>query len=793
MHIADALQQAGLNPFPCRLDKTPAIHKGENWKALEPGPRHWPSPLAGVPVPAGILVIDLDLYKGVTREAVDHLLGCVLPWDTALIQKTQSGGEHYAFRCEYQARNGSNLHGLRGFDTRSAGKGYICTGEPYYTGVGFGVFSMVQPGILPCIPDETMTLLEHAGATPTPAAPTGDTPDAKTVLAALGHIDPGCDRAKWVKVGMALKSWGDPEGFDVWAHWSSGGLDGHEMPSNYVAEHLSHQWESFKAEGDTTLGSLFYEAIQGGWVPPSRLDIAQAFGAGSVDADAFNGIVDRIVSHGGDPKYTESLISDIRGVGGNALQVATLLAVLTHQLKEAGLLTGPIRKALDGIASPRTPGMYGKNHTENAAMYLERCYPSGGIVRADQTWYTYDGKSWVERSDDDVIHAVGMELMPAKPMHSTITGTCSVLGAMCHSAGQRINEIDPALILFQNGVLDLRTAVLLPHDPGYFTTTILPYDFIPGALAPNWIAFLNDVFQGDAERIALLQEWFGYMMSNSYLYHKILFLLGPPRSGKGTIGRILEAVVGTANFTGLSLHSLTSDPFLASLRTKSVAFSGDTERRVNRHSVDTVIERLKKISGNDAVTFARKWKTTLSQTLPTRITLAGNHVPNLFDDSGALASRMLVLPFDVSYLDRENAQLLDQLTPELAGIAAWSLNGLARLSQRNAFTVPEASKAEMQFIAETYSPLKMFIDEGCIFDADAITGCNEIHDAYHAWAVRNKESHILPRKAFVSAFKDATRGQARYGVHRESGVVFRGFRGVGLHEYEPLGLAGAVR
>ena len=108
-------------------------------------------------------------------------------------------------------------------------------------------------------------------------------------------------------------------------------------------------------------------------------------------------------------------------------------------------------------------------------------------------------------------------------------------------------------------VLGRRQKILVAHDPGYFTTNILPYDYTPAAVAPRWHTFLHDIFEGDQERISLLQEWFGYMISNSNRYHKILFMLGPARSGKGIIGKVLEQIVGPYNFSGCELHAFASD------------------------------------------------------------------------------------------------------------------------------------------------------------------------------------------------------------------------------------------
>jgi putative DNA primase/helicase len=143
---------------------------------------------------------------------------------------------------------------------------------------------------------------------------------------------------------------------------------------------------------------------------------------------------------------------------------------------------------------------------------------------------------------------------------------------------------------------------------------------------------------------------------------------------------------------------------------------------------------------------------------------------------------MLVLPFDVSYADREDPYLVGRLLAEREGIAVWALRGLARLNAAQRFTVPRASADEMAFIAEAYSPLKAFTDSCCVLDGATTTSSAELYDAYRAWALNEQEPHILARKVFISAFKDLSRGRGcKYGTQRRGADVFRGFRGVAIN------------
>lgn len=803
MHLAEQLYAAGVKVFPCRENKNPAVGKGQDWRDYadrHPSSHPWPSALVGLPVPSGVVVIDLDTYKGITRQSAEQAIGCSLPWDSALIQTTQRGGQHYAFSVNWPVRQGSNINGVTGLDTRMGGKGYICTGGGYNT-AGFGPFAFAYPNALPRLPEACRPFFEHVAAEPSERKELpADDVDIDAIRAALAYIDPGCGRTEWVKVGLALRHQfhDDPDaGLTLFDAWSAGELWPDGCPGNYASEVMENQWFSFKPEGDTTIGSLYYEAIKQGWVPPRHLDTASAFGPGAAPSEDFNTLIDRIQEHGSDPKHTNDLTEQVRDLVCNALQRAALAAALQRELKEAGLLTKPVRAQLDTASGVDTqhvaPGMYGKNHTENAQLFLSRCYPDDTLVYSDEVWFRYTGKAWLEMPDATLHHQIAIAMLASLPQDSTTNGTYNMLSKIVYLPGRKIGDTPGHLILYDNGVLDLNTGNLLAHSPDYFTTNILPYSYAPGAPCPNWLAFLNDIFEGDQERIALLQEWFGYMMSASYVHHKIMLLLGRGRSGKGTIGHILEQVVGAQNFTGGSLHAFADDAYLESLRTKPVIFIGDAEKRVGRTVVDQVIGRVKGISAADKVSFKRKYKSSLNEILPSRITAGANSVPNLFDDSGALADRLLVLTFDVSYLGRENLYLLDELMLDIEGISAWSLLGLRRLNGNGRFTIPEASRVEMQYIAETYSPLKQFVDEVCELGGDAVLDSGDVYEAYKAWAIGNQEAHVLNRRPFVSAFKDFTRGRGcRYGIHRTPDKVIRGFKGLAVGRVESM-TAGAFK
>ena len=61
-----------------------------------------------------------------------------------------------------------------------------------------------------------------------------------------------------------------------------------------------------------------------------------------------------------------------------------------------------------------------------------------------------------------------------------------------------------------------------------------------------WLRFVREVFP-DPIAAALLQDWFGYLLLPDTSQEKMLLMVGPPRSGKGTIQKVLTELVGRSN------------------------------------------------------------------------------------------------------------------------------------------------------------------------------------------------------------------------------------------------------
>lgn len=333
-----------------------------------------------------------------------------------------------------------------------------------------------------------------------------------------------------------------------------------------------------------------------------------------------------------------------------------------------------------------------------------------------------------------------------------------------------------------NGILDVTTYELHPHTPALFAPYALPYNFDPHPPKPvEWFAFLDSIWPDDPDAIAAVQEMFGYLLSGGTSQQKMFMLVGPKRSGKGTIARVLRAMMGDANVAGPTLSSLATNFGMQSLIDRPLAIVSDA-RLSGRSDAGVIVERLLSITGEDVLTVDRKNRDAWIGQLPTRIVMLTNELPRLTDTSGALASRFIVLTMQNSFYGREDTDLLDRLLPELPAILYWSMMGLELLRDRGRFVPPASSSAAVQEMEDLGSPAGAFVRDACVVETGAEIATGELYGAWTRWCRDRGQEHVSTEQVFSRDLRAVIPGletaQRRSGVDRWR--VFVGIRRRGI-------------
>lgn len=329
----------------------------------------------------------------------------------------------------------------------------------------------------------------------------------------------------------------------------------------------------------------------------------------------------------------------------------------------------------------------------------------------------------------------------------------------------------------RNGILYLPDRSIIPATPRYFATTALGVSFDPAAKPPKaWNEFLRQLWPTDDESIALLQEWIGYLLTPDTRQQKILLLLGPKRSGKGTIARVIAALLGAASVASPTLASLGTNFGLWPLIGKTAAVIGDA-RLGGRSDIAQVVERLLSISGEDFQTIDRKHREPWTGKLSTRITIISNEPPRFTDASDALACRMLVLELSQSFYGKEDTTLTDKLTAELPGILRWAIDGWKRLRGRGRFEQPASSAGAIDDLIDLASPVAAWARQTCRTDEPDQQwwlACTDAYERFKGWCEGQGIKLVATQAVFGRDVTTATgckrvqvtRGDRRVGAYR---------------------------
>ena len=254
-----------LQIFPVRLvrddkkdkwRKVPAISKDNDWHTYKASEKEIEKAKnIGIVIPKGLICIDVDFHKGgIQLSDIDEALGCELDWDEAEAQETISGGKHYFFTVPEDRimRQGSDLLGVIGFDTRTSGKGWIASGDGYTDLTMLGLQGALDICDFPELPEDAVLSLDAVAMRDIQDS-SDDLMDMldnekldismKEVEAYMNKLTPehAANSDTWLEVGMALSHQTDnsEQGWRLFDKFSRLAMDCYDEKMN------RRRWDSF--------------------------------------------------------------------------------------------------------------------------------------------------------------------------------------------------------------------------------------------------------------------------------------------------------------------------------------------------------------------------------------------------------------------------------------------------------------------------------------------------------------------------------------------------------------------
>lgn len=375
----------------------------------------------------------------------------------------------------------------------------------------------------------------------------------------------------------------------------------------------------------------------------------------------------------------------------------------------------------------------------------------------------------------------------AKVTSGRVNNVLLALESLCVLGSDQVEEmpawldgrggtVSKGCIALRNGILDLdallaekdQAEYLLPHTPAWFSSICLDYDFDPGADCPRWKQTLFSNLENDPERISLLQEWAGYLLTPDTSQQKFLILEGEGSNGKSVYCAGIEAMLGSANVSHIQLELFGQRFALTDTLHKLANIAADCGE------MDKVAEGyLKSFTGGDRMYFDRKGVPGFSASPTARMMMATNNRPRFSDKSGGVWRRMMLVPFNREVLESERIVGMDKhewwhASGELPGILCWAIAGLYRLRKAGRFTRPALCQEMLDEYRLEINPARSFLEETCEANSFGSTSAGDLYSAYKKWCSEFGYKPLAERQFGKEVHRKFPQCKKRRGGNKEN-------------------------
>lgn len=333
-------------------------------------------------------------------------------------------------------------------------------------------------------------------------------------------------------------------------------------------------------------------------------------------------------------------------------------------------------------------------------------------------WMRYSGTHWQRENAEPALDRVIVATLQARQQ----VGLQSKDLALVRAAKPTVHHVRAAKYLLRsllwvdiaefdcspdhlnvaNGLLNLRTGELMPHERAQRYTYCLEVEYDPGVDYEPWQRWARQTLavqgvegekgtagelgpEGDAglagsaeERY--LQQAVGYTLTGHTTEEVLFCIHGPPRSGKGTFTEALLTLLGSeplatevgfATLARMRLHDSNAAD-LARLKPCRLVVTSEPPRGACLNAAE-----VKRLTGGNLIYAALKYRDHFAYRPVFKIWLVTNYPPRADVEDDAVWSRLRVIPFPNSQLGREDRGLKGRMKQSemQRQILAWAVDG----------------------------------------------------------------------------------------------------------------------
>lgn len=399
----------------------------------------------------------------------------------------------------------------------------------------------------------------------------------------------------------------------------------------------------------------------------------------------------------------------------------------------------------------------------------------GTLRRVGENLYVKEGHvwrmSWDERRDmHREIYKVFPYILSAKLREIRLVLDTNIPELDMAKEQHRAKDLIP----FANGVYNIEDGTFKSYSEyeDYYFFRQVPHDYVKNPPVPELLEnFLECSTAGDRELRTMLLEMAGACFHDDIRLRGCFILVGDKAKGKSTFLNFLRNVNGMRNSAAVKIHEFLESFMLSNLLNKTANFGDDI-------AADYIKETsvLKSIITGDNVTVNVKYHKPVTTHLTATQVFTANALPRFTDPSGALMSRIKLIPFKASF-DKPDVFILDKLNKEevYSAFIYMALEAYRAALQRGAYTEAASAKVEMESYKDynADSVTSFLRDE---YDNDArLLNMKSVGEIYPLYVQYCEEEQIgrIGKNIFASrvlmAMPQLDKWQGRYNGRRAVG------------------------
>jgi putative DNA primase/helicase len=376
------------------------------------------------------------------------------------------------------------------------------------------------------------------------------------------------------------------------------------------------------------------------------------------------------------------------------------------------------------------------------------------FLEKERAFFRYNGICYEQCSDDRLNHICQADLGNHRALFTPASKANFIHFAIGNDLvdAEKAYEDQVRYLTMQNGLYDLTTYELIPHDSSIFTTNLLPYDYDPDAECPRWLKYLDEVFLSDTDTILFVQEAVGYAFHKAIPKAVLFFLIGDGGNGKSVFIDVISSLCGTENVCNISLNRLNDEKYLPELFGKMINVSGETP---NARCMNTDI--IKSVVAGDWVTGREVYKRPSKFKPYAKHYLGMNTLPEIDDNTHGMWRRIHVIEFPRKFTEGEmDVELTEKLMQELSGIFNWALDGYRRLRDQGfIFSESRSMQISKKRYKQQNSSVLDFAESHLLnrLQSELSLPLKDAFDNYREFCSKEGVRRTLSKKEFRSALE----------------------------------------